>query len=254
MQLSRRRCSGRGVVQWTRLALLGGPVAWVAAHAAWVTGITEPILDSIMAFPVTGVVSARHFEEGAAIKEGQVLIELDKRLEELEVERRRLAMELARTELDRVQSLAQKNTISVSREEMDKKKAEFDIAAVEHQLAEETLRRRQIMAPVDGHIAQFYKQVGEACDQERAPVVRVVDTRRCYFVANLEAKVGQQLELGRRLTLELEGRTGMVTLEGSVEYVAPVVDPASGLLRIKVLFENPDLRIRPGVAGRLRLE
>jgi hypothetical protein len=31
------------------------------------------------------------------------------------------------------------------------------------------------------------------------------------------------------------------------------VDPASGLLKIKVLFENPDNKIRPGVAGLLHL-
>jgi hypothetical protein len=34
-----------------------------------------------------------------------------------------------------------------------------------------------------------------------------------------------------------------------VELVSPVVDPASGLVEIKVLFDNLEGRIRPGLSG-----
>jgi RND family efflux transporter MFP subunit len=221
---------------------------------ATVIGITEPVVDAIMAFPVTGIVTARHIEEGEAVRHGEVMVELDKRLEELDVERRRLAMQLARTELTRLETLARKNTISVSREDLEKKQADFQIAEVEYELAREMVRRRQLVAPVDGFIAQYFRDVGEACDEERAPVVRVVDTRRCYFVADCEAMVWRRLNLGQQVNLEFDGRDGPITLPGVVHYIAPVVEPASGLLRIKVLFENPDHQIRPGVEGRLTIE
>lgn len=240
----------------TRLAALLGMLLLglgirAVAQPIEVAGISEPVMDSTMAFPATGIVAARHFLEGATVRKGQVLIELEKRLEELDVARRRLAMQLATTELNRLETLAAKNTISVSREEIDKKRTEAEIAKVELELAEEMVRRRQILAPVDGQIAKFFKQVGEACDEERAPVVRVVDTRTCYFVADCEARAWQRLKLEQRVKLQFDGREGIIELEGMVHYIAPVVDPASGLLRIKILFDNQDQRIRPGIAGRM---
>ncbi len=247
----------RAAVARCRAACAVVTLAWTAlagavhAQTVEVAGISEPVMDSTMAFPATGIVAARHFPEGATVKKGQVLIELEKRLEELDVARRKLAKQLAATELNRLETLAGKNTISVSREEIDKKRTEAEIAMIELELSEEMLRRRQIVAPVDGQIARYFKQVGEACDEERAPVVRVVDTRTCYFVADCEGRAWQRLKLEQRVKLQFDGRDGVVEVEGSVHYIAPVVDPASGLLRVKVLFDNPDQRIRPGIAGRM---
>jgi RND family efflux transporter MFP subunit len=223
-----------------------------AAEPVWVTGITEPIKDVTMAFPLVGVVGARPLEEGAPVKRDQVLIELDKQLEELDVERKRLARDLAKSESDRLKSLAERNAISVSREEIDKKKGEYDIARLDHDLAIAILRRRQLLSPIEGRVARFFKDVGEKCEEQQ-PVVRVVDTRRCFLVANVEPALAHALQLEQEVALQVEAGATPIDLRGSVSYISPVVDPASGLLRIKVVFENADGRVRPGVTGRLRL-
>jgi hypothetical protein len=36
-----------------------------------------------------------------------------------------------------------------------------------------------------------------------------------------------------------------------IEYASPVVDPASGLREVKVLFDNPTGDVQPGVAGSM---
>ena len=223
------------------------------AEDVWVSGITEAIMDITMSTPVSGIVSLRRFEEGADVKKGEIMIELDRKLEQLEAQRKKHALELAQTELDRMKSLAQKNAISVSREELDKKQAEFNVASVEHELANEQIQRRLIAAPVDGQIAQIFKQIGESCEAQQ-PLVRVVDTRRCYFIANLDAKVGARQKVGARVKVEIDSGNGVVALDGVISYLAPVVDPASGLLKIKAVFENPDGKVRPGVAGRMLLQ
>lgn len=219
------------------------------AEPVAVIGITEPIKDITMAFASLGVVAVRPLAEGDPVKQGQVLIELDKRLEELDAERRRLTRDLAKVELDRVKTLAERKALSVTQEELDRRQAEYDVARVEYDSALEVVRRRLIIAPMDGHVVQFYKDVGEKCDEQQ-PVLRMVDTRRCYFVGNVEAAVGHRLKLGQRLALEVEGAGGPLRLEGAVAYLSPVVDPSSGLLKFKVLFDNPDGRVRPGVTGR----
>ena len=225
----------------------------LGADANWVTGITEPINDVTLAFPIVGVVGARPLEEGSTVRKGQVVIELDKQLEELDLERKRLARELAASELERLKSLAQRNAISVSKEEIEKKRSEFEIAKVDHELAAAVLKRRQLISPIDGQVAQFYKDVGEKCEDQQ-PVVRIVDTRRCHLVANLEPRLAQSLRLNQKVRVEVLVGDSPVTVEGTLIYLSPVADAASGLLRIKAVFENPEGKIRPGIAGRLRID
>ena len=39
-----------------------------------------------------------------------------------------------------------------------------------------------------------------------------------------------------------------------IEFISPVVDPASNLREVKVVFRNPDGKIQPGVNGEMILE
>ena len=234
------------------VALSMATLALRAAEPGWHPGITEPIQDVTMAFPVVGVVGARPVAEGASVTNGQVVIELDKQLEQLDVERKRLTRDLASSELERLNSLAQRNAISVSREELGKKKAEFDVARVDLELASAVLRRRQLLAPFDGQVALFHKDVGEKCEEQQ-PVVRVVNTRRCLLVANVEPRLATGLRLGQRVPVEVVVGDASLPREATVTYVSPVVDAASGLLRIKAEFDNADGKVRPGVPGQIRL-
>ena len=225
----------------------------LAADGSWVNGVTEPIKDVTLAFPIVGVAGARPLEEGSTVRKGQVVIELDKQLEELDLERKRLSRELAASELERLKSLAQRNAISVSKEEIEKKRSEFEITKVDHELAAAVLMRRQLISPIDGQVAQFYKDVGEKCEDQQ-PVVRIVDTRRCHLVANLEPRLAQSLRLDQKVRVEVLVGDSPVTVDGTLIYLSPVADAASGLLRIKAVFENPEGKIRPGIAGRLRID
>ena len=48
--------------------------------------------------------------------------------------------------------------------------------------------------------------------------------------------------------------TGTAALTGKVVFLSPVVDPASGLQKVKLLFDNADGKVRPGLAGKLFIE
>ena len=65
-----------------------------------IAGITQPYLDVIVSAPVQGIVNVAPCQEGDEVKEGQVILELDNKLEELEVMRRKAVMEFNRTDLD----------------------------------------------------------------------------------------------------------------------------------------------------------
>ena len=145
------------------------------------------------------------------------------------------------------------NTKGTSKEEMEKKESDHKLAVVEHAMALEQLQRRQLLAPVSGTIVELNLDLGESC-QPYQPLVRVVDTRQCYFLANIEAKVAATLKMDQKVKLEIETGGEVEPVTGVIVFLSPVADAASGLIKLKVLFPNPGGRIRPGLAGSLPLK
>jgi RND family efflux transporter MFP subunit len=223
-----------------------------AAEEVWVPGLTEPFKDVTLSVAVPGTVATRYFREGDFVKQGQVVLDLDKKLEELGVQRRKLVADQLKQDLDGTRYVFEHGK-SVSAEDLAKKEVEYKVAVVDYDTTVEQLRKRQVFAPMDGYITAYFVEVGED-RRAQDPVVRMAETRRCYFVSNIEAKAGAPLKAGQTAQLQIDSGAGVVPFEGKIVFVSPVVDPASGLMRVKVLFDNPDGKIRPGVAGRMKLE
>ncbi len=217
-----------------------------SAEQPLITGITEPFFDVTLSAPVSGIINVEFVKEGQPVKKGDLILELDKRLEELELGRRKAVMDRAKTDLDSTRVLVT-TTKSVSKEELGKKETDYNVAAAEHGIAAEQLARRQILAPFSGTISEISLQTGAACAPYQ-PLVRLVDTTRCYFVGHVEGKSVSALHLDDAVKIEVEG-AGMVA--GKICYISPVVDPASGLGKVKAVFENPDGKIRPGLAAKM---
>jgi RND family efflux transporter MFP subunit len=222
-----------------------------AENTTWVSGITEAVDDATLSSSVIGIVRARPFQEGALVKKGDVILSLDNRLEELEVVRKRLIRDHAKTELDRAKALAAKSDVSITKEELDKKRAEYEVASADFDFAQEQLDRRKIVAPFSGVISEYHLKIGEGC-QALQPLVRIVDPRRCHLVVYVDAQIGVRLKQGDEAQIEIESGRTLAPFRGQIDYVSPVADPASGLMKAKIVFEN-DGKIRPGVAGRMVL-
>jgi RND family efflux transporter MFP subunit len=234
------------------LLCLAGVHPQAAVHR--IPGITEPIRDAILNSPVDGIIARQFFEEGRFAREGEVLLELDKSLQELETARRQTVRDNRRKEFERMSALFQE-TRSVSEEELDKKRLEYQEAEAEYRLAAELTRKRQIVAPFSGYVVDlFNRDPGEGCKQNETPLVRLVDTREGRFICNVEAASGWTVREQQRVQLELADGGELRRVDGVVSFVSPVVDAASGLLTVKVMFQNPDGAIRPGVSGYLLLE
>lgn len=232
---------------------LGGAGALLGAtNTVVATGITEPYLHVTMSAPVPGILAAQHFKEGDLVKEGQAILEMDKTLEELEKVRRTTIAEEKKRDYDSTAVLFEK-TKSVSKEDLLKKESEYKVAVAERDIAAELVRRRIIAAPFTGQITDIYIEVGEA-SQEHQPLVRLVDTTHCYFVSNLEATIAARLKRDQVVKLEVETGAAPVSVTGKIIFISPVVDPASGLVKIRVVFDNAEGKVRPGLAAKLVLE
>ena len=230
-------------------ALAAGLGAAAADTAYTVRGLTEPVGDVELSVPIPGVVAVIRHDEGDFVEAGGVILELDRRMEDLEVHRKQVQVETLRGELERSESLF-KNTTSIPREEVEKKRGEFEVASVELELARELLAKRIVTSPISGVVTAVPVKVGEYCETGTV-LARVVDVREFDCVANIDPTRAPDVTVGRVLVLSTPAGKETIEVEGTVVFVSPVVDPGSGLLRIRSRFKNPDLRIRPGVAGVL---
>lgn len=258
--------------------LLAAPLGAVADSIEYAC-VTEASKDAMLSFTVSGRIAEIQHREGATVKSGTPLVSLERRVEELELERRRLVMEdkseleAAKSESDTFGELLESTrqlfeaTGSVSRENLAKMELEAKTSAadyqrlliaeqreeVEHQLAIENLNRRTLVAPFDGTIVDVKLNEGEICEANQ-PLMKLVNTQQGFLVCNIEEPTGRKLTDGDEVPVSIQAGSGRWTGTGSVVFVAPVVDPASGLLRVKIQFQNQDGEVRPGVPGYVTLE
>ncbi len=244
-----------------------------------VTGVTRPFREAVLSSSAPGEIEEILVREGQWVAAGDELIRLQREQEILEVERRKLLwenlaeMEAAEARLATIASELNSTravfeaTRSVSKEELERKELEHALAQaelmqarmnkererIEYEMAREALRRRVITSPMDGVVTRVWIEEGEGCEL-REPLLTVVDPRKVIFTANLEVFQLAMLDPADPaiLRIESEGNENLM-VSGEVVFLAPVLDRASGLGEIKVLVDNPDQTIRPGVAATLVL-
>lgn len=249
-----------------------------AAQEGWASGYTRAIADLNLALPVSGRVETLHVREGHCVPAAAPLLDLDNRLEAIEVQRRAALLEnrtelngaLARQPVIAMQLRSARalfaNSASISREdvqarelaaialttEIEMRRAAKEVERIEHEAAREMLDRRTLRAPVAGCIVRIHRFPGESV-QALEPVLRLVNSDRLVFISGVDEGVARQLPLGADVRLLLDAESGNVAIQGQVTLVAPVTDPASGLVEIRVEFANPEGHFRAGARARLQL-
>ena len=243
-----------------------------------VSGVVEPIVDVTLGLTVQGMIRKISCEEGQMVGKGATLLILEKRLEELEVARRKIIwesgaeLESAEAQVQTLKEILAANkrlydeTRSVSKEELDSLTLQWKKAVaeeklihirkekekVEYWMAVDALNKRELRSPVSGVVEEIFLKEGEIC-QPAQPLIRLVDARKCLLVTNLKATQGYNLRAGQEVDVNIHAGAGIVNKKGVISTISQVVDPASGLMWVKVLFDNEGGRITPGVTGDLYL-
>jgi RND family efflux transporter MFP subunit len=208
------------------------------------------------------------------VRRGQVLLHLDRTLEDLEVRRRRLLL----ADVSRLQELREKEKTlqsqvqalrpllasgAVSRKQLEDEELALGAVVaerntleaakkreqVELDLAIESYERRHLRSPINGVVSKILLRLGESVGPNE-PLVHVVDVSKVRFMGTLSAHAGARLKVGQNVTIRLG--TDMLTREARVVFVSPVTDAASGLIEVIAEFDNDDGSVRPGISGRLQ--
>jgi len=251
----------------------------IASVATEFTGLIIPRHDILVSAGVAAAVMQVQTEVGKRVREGQLLIQLDDRLQVLEAQRRRTIFEddseirAARDRVRILRPLAEDSRRafqaggSVSREEVTR--LELDLSAAvarveqlqaqklreksELDIAEQDKQLRRVTAPVNGVVTRVDLEIGEWA-KIGEPVLQIVDADVCYLRVAVSPLAMRKLKLEQPLTIQFEPILKIAPVRGRVSYLSPGIDPASGLVEIRVTFQNPGWRVPPGVKGSVILD
>ena len=240
--------------------------------------MTHAIQTVTLGAPVAGRVSAVLVQEGDPVTAGKGLVQLENKLQELAADKQSLifknkeALTAAHLNEARQKEMllsAEKlfaATQSINQEEVEKRRLDHALAvveirrleqqksvdAVDLKIAEEDVRRRLITAPFAGFILQLHKQKGENADTN-TPMVELADTSQGEIVCNLNEKAVRGLQLGQMVKAKIKAGDDFLELPAKIRFISPVMDSASGLTIVKLIFDNAHAQIRLGVPGTLLL-
>jgi multidrug efflux pump subunit AcrA (membrane-fusion protein) len=74
------------------------------------------------------------------------------------------------------------------------------------------------------------------------------------MIAYVIANKAKKLKVGQTVILSLDGYKHKRKKKGKIEFISPIVDKSSMLRTVKVIFNNSDAKIEPGVTGKILLK
>jgi RND family efflux transporter MFP subunit len=229
---------------------------------------------------ISGVLDDVKFKDGAIVNQGDLLFVIDPRPFERVLDRDRAALqgakvqqEFAEKDLERAKPLIANNTISAQlfdQRTQAVRAAQANVLAAEASVrsAELDVEFTQIHAPVSGRIGRKLVSEGNYITGGSGSgtlLTTIVSIDPIYFYFDVSEadflKYKRLDEQGLRpssrntpnpVQLALQGDPSF-TYKGKMNFVDNRIDPNTGSLRGRAVFENPHQLFQPGLFGRIRL-
>lgn len=191
---------------------------------------------------VDGRISAIHFESGQQVKAGDLLIEQVSGNEKAQLRAALSRLALAKSNLQRVESLRKQQSVSQSAIDEASQEVEFTESEVEN--LKITLSKKNILAPFDGRLGIRQVDLGQELQAGTAIVtLQSIDQLRVNFRVPQQwidkMQPGYTVVVGTSLT---QVRNGVIIAR------AAEVDSASRNLHVQAKIDNPEQQFLPGMS------
>lgn len=195
-----------------------------------------------------GVIEAIAFDSGARVNKGDVLVRLDAKQERAQLTAANAQLELSRAQLQRATGLRAQDI--VSQEVVDQTAAEQKQAAARVGEIRATIERKTIRAPFSGVAGIRQVNLGQYL-AGGAPIVSLQALQPVYVQFNVPQQEVAALRAAREVRVTSDGFAG--TAVGRVTAVDSLVDEATRNMRVQAIFDNRDLKLRPGMYVQAQL-
>ncbi|CDZ59820.1 RND family efflux system membrane fusion protein [Neorhizobium galegae bv. orientalis] len=199
-------------------------------------------IQSVVVMPqASGTVNEIMVTSGQKVTKGQVLARLDDEEQTIERDKARVALASAQEK-----SASYKNLQSFSRLDVFDAQIAEQAAKLALSTAELNLRRRDIVAPIDGIAGIVAVNIGDNVTTQTNVVT--IDDRSAILVDFwAPERFAVAIQPGQAVEASSIARPGQV-FSGKVEAIDNRIDPASRTMRIRARVENPGDVLRAGMA------
>ena len=198
---------------------------------------------------VAGTVSAIHFESGADVKAGALLVELAQSDDQGKLRSLQATVALDRITLNRDEKQLQVHAVSQQVVDTDEQNLKNAQGQVDQQQA--TLDYKNIRAPFDGRIGVRQVDLG----QYLAPGTTIATLQSLdpiYVDFYLPQQALSQLKVGLSVTASVDAYPDQ-SFQGEITAINPLVDSSTRNIQIRATLKNPDHLLLPGMYGKVEI-
>ncbi len=224
------------------LALMAALEAPVRAQEP-VRGIVRAMEDAWLSTELNARMTAVHRREGETFSRGEKLITFD-------CEKQASELDAARAE-EAINRIAYENSVeldkrkAIGRFEVAQNRARLDKARAQTSLLERRMRDCVIVAPFDGRVAELKARAHETSAPNQ-PLLRLVSAAGLEIEMIAPSGWLRWLKPGQPLRVRID-ETG--TLHGgTVQRIAPVIDPVSQTVKVLGSLREDGGRVLPGMS------
>ena len=227
---------------------------------------------------VAGYLDEVHFKDGALVNKDELLFTIDQRpyqaaydAAKSQIDVWNSLLEFSKAQLERAEELAKTGNIAASivddrRREFLSNQAQIQGATAALRTASLNLEFTEIRAPLSGRIDRRLVSVGNLVQPDSTLLTTIVTLdpidfyfdidERLYFSYARDAKAlgGTMQEGAGGLEVSVRVADGQDnSFKGKLDFAENRIDNATGTMRVRAAFPNPDGILQPGMFGRINV-
>jgi membrane fusion protein (multidrug efflux system) len=245
------------LIRFGEAAQAAGPPPEAVGTAVAKGGAWESVLEAVgsvatargvtISNEIPGVVRAIRFESGAKVRAGQVLVELDSRVERAQLASLRARQDLATSTATRTRRLeagGASTKAQLDADEAQVKTVSADALALQAQIQKKTLR-----APFPGKLGIRSVNLGQYLNPG-TPVTVLESLEAVYIDFTVPQQQVALVLVGTPVRIVLPGTQPPETLLGKIAAVDPNVDPVTRAVKLRASVKDDERngdKLRPGM-------
>lgn len=227
------------------------------------SAVAEAKVEYRVSTQVMGMLKVQHMERGDRVEKGVILFEIDPEEFELRVRERRANLHRAQAQLTFMkEEKARKEPLykngTLSRSAWDRVLLDVALAESEKEQthvalerAERDLRLTSIRSPITGRVLERYHETGEVIPSGTV-LYWIVDTAQIVFEVGLSDRELSLVKQGESVEVRVDAFPDSL-FQGTIAQISGNADPGTGTFPVEVMVSNRDLKILPGMVGRVAL-